>query len=150
MPFRQPQPRRSLARSGGALLLPLALANKFTADAYKTFDTRGQVDVTDGHKGGRAAGLDCFQHVQSFLCNNHTAKNMLLKHGKKGKALLMQAQHATSMEQLGFVKNSMTPKMREYVERVGTDDAPLCYIMPITDYADYAPTPPLCRKAMLA
>ena len=47
---------------------------------------------------------------------------MLLKHGKKGKALLMQAQHATSMEQLGFVKNSMTPKMREYVERVGTDE----------------------------
>ena len=60
--------------------------------------------------------------MQSFLCNNHTAKNMLLKHGKKGKALLMQAQHATSMEQLGFVKNSMTPKMREYVERVGTDE----------------------------
>ena len=26
------------------------------------------------------------------------------------------------MEQLGFVKNSMTPKMREYVERVGTDE----------------------------
>jgi len=99
-----------------------ALANKFTADAYKTFDERGQVDVTDGHKGGRAAGLDCFQHVQSFLCNNHTAKNMLQKHGKKGKALLMQAQWATSMEQLGFVKKSMTPAMRQYVERVGTDE----------------------------
>jgi hypothetical protein len=53
------------------------LANKFTCEAYHGYDQPSQVDITDGHKGGRAAADAVFQHVFAFLCNNHTSKNML-------------------------------------------------------------------------
>lgn len=97
-------------------------ANQFTCATYPTFDEPGQVDVTDGHKGGHSSSEEVFEHVHTFLCNNHICTNMQKHCGTDAKQMLQQCQHAVSLQQLAHLKSYMTPRALEYLEAVAPDE----------------------------